>query len=545
MREQAKHKRWGERTAREKGIVILMTAIWMCVLIPCVGLAVDAGMLYVLKARLQTSVDAASIAAARSLSVGISLGDQAASAQARALAFYNANFKAGSFGTKNQSVNVSVAETAFRTRTVTVTGSFDAPQFFMRYLGFNSTRVNAMGKASRRDVNLILVLDRSGSMQDTPTNGQPCTTMKNSATTFVNMFAEGRDRLSLITFGGAWYPNYLPSMNFKTSSPSLPTAISNISCSGGTASGTAVWNAYQQLVTINEPGALNLIVFFTDGYANMTHADYPVKTLSDQRYGYSGGYKQWSSTYNSYSGATVCNDTGATCTMEPSPCQDAQGDKYDRTAAQTTRNYTYSTTPPTTPQTWNPTWAPAALRGALTQNAGDQYTLSTGSTYGLVVVQASSATDVSDPLIPATGCAFKSDASDVRRDVAYIPDTDIYGNNTTGYKAIDVFPGSTHPYYNKKRPDVPMAVTGVGMNVLDNASNRARNDVSLAPVIYTIGLGSNGGVDGTLLARVANDKTSPIWTSTQQTGLYVYAANVTDLNYAFARVASEILRIAQ
>ena len=90
-----------------------------------------------------------------------------------------------------------------------------------------------------------------------------------------------------------------------------------------------------------------------------------------------------------------------------------------------------------------------------------------------------------------------------------------------------------------------MAVTGAGMNVLDSAGARMRADTTLKPVIYTIGLGSNGGVDHELLRRTANDPTSPIYDDTKPPGLYVYAPTPTDLNYAFVRVASEILRIAQ
>jgi len=550
------HLQWSSLSRREKGIVLPLTALFLVFMIPMIGLAVDAGVLYVLKAKVQTSADAAAIAAARSLNVGLTLAAQETSAKNRALAFFEANFKAGSYGTKNQSVVPVVAETGFRTRTVTVTGSFDAPQYFMRFLGYNTTRVAAEGKASRRDVNLIMVLDRSGSMVDTTTNGQPCSTMRNSATNFTNMFAEQRDRLGLITFGGSYYVNFPPSMTFRTGSPSMLTRLAAITCSGGTATGTAVYEAYKLIQTINEPGALNLIVLFTDGYANTVTADFPVKTLSDRRYGFSGGSYSYSTTNKTYTGSVVCNSTSNLCDMEPSPCTDAQGDKYDRNSSQTQRTFNYTTSPPSTPQTWNPNWTPpATLRGSLTQAASDTYNVTTGATWGLIVPVASSATDVSDPNIAAAGCAFTSNfpgyngngasATNIRRDVAYMPDTDVYGNSTSGYKAVDTFNTSGHPYFGKKRIDIPMAVTGAGMNVLDSAASRMRADATLKPVIYTIGLGSNGGVDHELLRRTANDPTSPIYDDTKPPGLYVYAPTPTDLNYAFVRVASEILRIAQ
>ncbi|WP_321472671.1 VWA domain-containing protein [uncultured Paludibaculum sp.] len=531
-------------------------------IIPIVGLAVDAGVLFVLKTMVSASADAAAIAAARSLSVGLTIDAQKASATADALAFFNANMKPGSYGTKNQSVAIDIAESSYRTRTVTVTAQLDAPQYFMRYLGFNSTHIVASGKASRRDVNLMLVLDRSGSMKDSvppaADNGAPCTTMRNAAATFVNMFAEERDRLGLITYGGSWYLSFAPSKTFKTGSPSMLSRIASISCNGGTGTGTALWNAYDQVSKINEPGTLNMIVLFTDGYANLVHANFPVRTASDTRYGYTTGYKQWSTTNKSYSGTTTCSSYSTSCTMEPSPCVDPSGNLYDRNAGQTTRNYTAPN--------WNPNYKPSPIRGGLTQAAGDTYSLGTGATYGLITEKASSATDVNDPIVSAAGCAFTTDypgnnnsssnrvynngnsstpvyPTNVRRDIAFMPDIDVNNVNTDGYK--DILRYSSGSYVNRKRVDRPMDVTGAGMNVADNVGILARNDNTIKPALYTIGLGSNGGVDHELLRRIANDPASPVYDDTKMVGMYAYAPTPTDLNQAFVRIASEILRIAQ
>jgi len=495
------------------------------------GMAIDAAVMYALKAKLSAAADAAAIAAARNLNVGMTIDAQAATATSRALAYFSANYPNNSYNVHNQSVTAAVAESSFRTRTVTVTASIDAPSYFMRVLGFSSTHIVTIGKASRRDVNLMLVLDRSGSMNNGATPSA-CESMVAAATNFVNMFAEQRDRLGAIAFSSGYILFFPPNMTFKTGASSLPNQLATLTCSGGTSTGMALNVAYNQLKTINEPGALNMVVLFTDGYPNAINASFPVKTKTDTRYGYNGG-------------PSGCTNTGSTCNMDPSPCQDAAGDLYDR-------NYNHLGSAQYAGPGWNPNWTPANISGVFTQAAGDMYNLATGATVGLISPTTPSLTDTTT--VPASlpaGCAmsaggtssFTSVYDDIRRDIAYIPDTDIYGNSTSGYRAIATYSGGA--YDGKKRVDCPMCITGAGFNVADNQATTMRNDATYAIVIYTIGLGSNGGVDGTFLARVANDPTSPIYSTSQQTGLYVYAPTVADLNFAFQRVASEILRLAR
>ena len=54
----------------EKGVSLLVGAISLVFIIPLLGLLVDVGVLYSVKARLQASVDGASLAAARALNLG-------------------------------------------------------------------------------------------------------------------------------------------------------------------------------------------------------------------------------------------------------------------------------------------------------------------------------------------------------------------------------------------------------------------------------------------------------------------------------------------
>jgi hypothetical protein len=489
------------REAREGGMAVMLTAVMLLFTIPTVGLAIDAGLLYVIRGRLTAACDAASLATARNLNLGQTLSEQTAAATVRGNAFFSANFPTGYLGTTGTSQSIAVAQTNMSTLTVTTTATTNAPLYFMRLLGGTTAVAGAIGKASRRDVNLMLVLDRSGSMA-----GTPCSDMITASKTFVNMFVNGRDTLGLVTFGSSVYLAYPPSNNFRTTGSLLTSAIDLIACSGGTNTSDSYMTAYNQLVSINEPLALNLIVFFTDGYPTAFTANFPVKTVSDTRYGASG---------------LSCGTSQ--CTIPKSTCVDDLG----RSSS-------------------NGSWGTfAGKTGAIA--AASPASNATGYTLGLMTRTATSSSsgDIMASASVLNGCAMASSWTYLRQDLAYVPDTDINGLATAGYQSVATIPASNPTYSGKKRIDTPINIQNIAMNLADNAAAAARNNSTLNVVTYTIGLGSNGGVDDVLLKRMANDPLSNIYNNAKPDGLYVYAPNSAALNSAFARIAGEILRLAQ
>src|ERR1700729_18513 len=157
---------------REKGAsLFIAVAALVWVVIPMLGLFVDLGILYSVKARLQAAVDGAALAAARALNLGQTTSAQATSAAQNAVNWFYANFPDGNWATTNTlmdttSAHVTVVDSPSNAnlRQVTVTASTQVPTWFMKYLGFSFTNLTASGQASRRDVVAMLVLDRSGSM---------------------------------------------------------------------------------------------------------------------------------------------------------------------------------------------------------------------------------------------------------------------------------------------------------------------------------------------------------------------------------------------
>ena len=548
-------RNWNRKSAGQKGFALWITAAALFFLLPVVGLAIDVSMLYAVKARLQTSTDAAAIAAARTLSVGLTMAEQEQSAINQATSFFHANMPENWASTYDMSVTPTVAETAFRTRTVTVTANVRAPLFFMRTLwsarlnasdraGDNALPgedadpnplISAMGKASRRDVNLVLVLDRSGSMDRVPTGSSvsACDAMKNAADYFVGQFAESRDRLAMVTFNTAAYVAFAPSMYFKTGYNSLPNRINEIDCTGGTGTAGALNQGYQLIQQTNEPGALNLIVLFTDGIPNGVAARFPVKKQYDTRYGY--GYDNYTYTSSQYN-------------MAPSTCKDYAGRTYPNTS-----------------------WAPGDSNGNLfgvlamaSSTSSSENLTGTGYTWALYKSQTTSGTsggeivDSSTAGATISSCRFTSQMYYARRDLAYIPSYDVYGNRLDGPYRQPIntsnikYTFTSGPYSGRMRPDNRWAVVLASTNGVDNQATTIRSDNSLKPIIYCIGLAGNSDneaedPDWTLLKRVSNvnDPANTIYDPSLPSGLEVEAPSLGELNMAFARVASEILRLAQ
>lgn len=286
-------------------------------------------------------------------------------------------------------MSVAFDESVAQTRTVTVSGSAAAPVYFMQVLGAPRTMVGASGSASRRDVNALLVLDRSGSLEA----AGACDDLESAAVAFTNQFANQRDRMGMITFGGTYRVDYGLTKNFKQA-PMLSNQIGLLhpgGCNGWTGSAQALWKGYELLVALNEPGALNALVFFTDGQPNTVTAQFSVKTQSTPE----------------SSSKSRCYDWG--------------------------NDVSYSAS------AWNPvtqlylgtiaggTWVDGLYKP-------DAPAMPVGEERSFVTIpvgkSGSSKSSSSD-------CRYRSYSPDVVKDIAYYPDKDYYGNSMFGYKTVD------------------------------------------------------------------------------------------------------------
>ena len=259
---------------RRNGYILLLGALMtVTILVPAVGLAIDVGMMYQAQTLLSAASDAAVLAGARALSRGVDDAAQHANAEAAADTCFRANYPAGYLGSTNLVVTIHAATDATHLRSLTSTASVDLPLIFMRIFGRNATTVTAGAVATRRDVNIMVVMDRSGSLA----TSLSCTPLKAAAAGFVDKFSEGRDNLGLVTFATSSRLDRAPSPTFKTQ---VQSVLTNMVCTGATSSAQALWQGYQALVGLNQPAALNAIVFFTDGRPTAVTEDFPIKASS-------------------------------------------------------------------------------------------------------------------------------------------------------------------------------------------------------------------------------------------------------------------------
>jgi hypothetical protein len=69
---------------------------------------------------------------------------------------------------------------------------------------------------------------------------------------------------------------------------------------------------------------------------------------------------------------------------------------------------------------------------------------------------------------------------------------------------------------------------------------------NLGLVVYTIGLGNaTGGVNNTLLQRIANDPAANNYSTSYNAGIYIYSPDASQLYQAFSKIASEVLWVSK
>jgi len=592
----------------ESGVSLILGTVSLVMIVPLLGLSVDASFLYAAKARIQAAVDGASLGAARALNMGNTLVSQQTNAAQNAVNWFYANFPPGTWSTSGTvmsnggvtendaggyySTNVNIFPDATNPQLdhVDITASTKVPTWFMKWFGLGPTTITAVSHATRRAAVVMMVVDRSGSMcavngvaKPQPcsiaSNGSACQAMIDAAKQFTGQFAEGRDYIGMVTFSSNTYVVVpagktagIPDQNFQTTlgyTNNFGTGagyIDTLQCEGGTGTPQAIALGYQLLVQTGLPGALNILLIETDGLPNtMTMNFYDsvnnkVALANGSNCTDTAGNTRHSATVGFGSAALIPHWNNFSLNLTAAPFGTTNPGLYPNTPLGMIgtvysddpgigTNFTIMMNQWSNPAAQTPqVTSGAAGHGQYNTNEG----LSTGN--GQAV----------------NGCSFNNVSlvsTGNPSDFAWWPTTDVYGNQLK--PALNPYKNVTTSSYNGfTRVDQGGSWTNFHdavLNATDNAAYNARANVTYPAYVFALGLGNNSvgaPPDPILMQRLANDpnadtfnspgkypacSTEPtcITYSGQLQGTYVFAPTSNELGQAFLKISSQILRLSQ
>ena len=237
----------------DRGTLLALFAILALVIFGLTGAVVDMGLGYVSKAQLSRAVDAGVLAGAKNLR----RGEAAAQAQALSLAETN-----GVSGASGVSIDVEFGRNLEGENTVSMTATRSTPTIFLRALGMNELTIGSAATATVPPLDLVLVLDQSGSLATHGAFGD----LQIAAKEFTGNFDEALDQMGLASFQLRAADRFLISGGFLSS---IEGEIDSMVSVGATNVGEGLRLALgqMQLPAVRERAG-KAIVFFTDGRAN-------------------------------------------------------------------------------------------------------------------------------------------------------------------------------------------------------------------------------------------------------------------------------------
>jgi Flp pilus assembly protein TadG len=258
---------------RQQGAVSIVVALSLIALLGVIGLALDSALGYIVKAKLDAAADGAAIAAGQAVTQGSDQATQTTNARNAAKAFFAANYPAGFL---NSTATLSPPSVTFDQGTVTIdiAASAQVPVSLMQLMGFKVLNVATSSQSVRRDLDMVFIVDTTGSMASDP-NVPPA--VRTASTTFLQQFDPLTDRVSLMHFAyGTVKDVPFNGDNRGFDRATMIQDIKNFNFTGSTNSAEAYWNALSELKdNIKTPSSLRVIVFFSDGAPNSFASSFP------------------------------------------------------------------------------------------------------------------------------------------------------------------------------------------------------------------------------------------------------------------------------
>jgi len=242
----------------QKGAILIIFALSLTVLVGFAALGTEVGRWYLTRAELSKAVDAAALAGAANIS------NPHIDVRILAQDFGLENFQPGYLGTPGTGdKSVSFEAATQEGGKLTVTGRTNSVAILARIFGIEYVATGSTGAAQKNNVEIMMVLDRSGSM-----DGNPIRDLKNAAKGFLDYYqdTQDEDRIGLVSFATG-VTKRDPATNFFTP---ITNSINAMVATGATNAEDAIAQAGAALPDQTSVAPANriqqYIVFFTDGH---------------------------------------------------------------------------------------------------------------------------------------------------------------------------------------------------------------------------------------------------------------------------------------
>jgi Flp pilus assembly protein TadG len=249
------------RFSDERGAFMVIFALMLLVLLGFTALGIEAGRWYLVRAELAKGVDAAALAGAKNIS------NPNVNPNTLADEFGRENFQSGYIGTPGSGAGeVRFNATLVGSDKVHVRGDVNATAILAQLFGVTTIPVSAESVAQKNDVEIVMILDRSGSMQ-----GQKIIDLKTAAKNFLSYFTttQSKDRVGLVSYGYTVSVDFPLGNNFVAP---MESAIDKLIAFGATnmedafeQTGGPKGLPDQSTFPPGSPTRKQFIVFFSDG----------------------------------------------------------------------------------------------------------------------------------------------------------------------------------------------------------------------------------------------------------------------------------------
>lgn len=257
----------------QKGNILVLSVLSTMVLMAFASMAVDVGCILTAKNQLQVGVDASALAAATGLVVNQS------EATLRGIHVSNSNL------ILEQPLELQSNEIVFLDqKTVQISARRPVNLFFARVFGLNATEVTAAATAELGNRDIMLIFDRSGSMDDDtqdPDIPQPITDTKIASNYFIDLTQNNPfvyDRIGLVS-----YSTYVQlTLPLGRDFNQMKNTIQSYNADGFTNIGGAIECANNHLIQNSQSKTFKTQILLSDGMANRPGSGLPTNPTAIQ-----------------------------------------------------------------------------------------------------------------------------------------------------------------------------------------------------------------------------------------------------------------------